>query len=222
MTEGIYQRQSTLGIDRDQCVMVVGCGGIGSWLGYFLGLAGVRTLHLYDGDKIEEHNLNRLPFTPAHVGRFKSDALAELIKAARPEVEVVAHAHFDPEFDVEVLVGANWVVCSTDSLKSRRMVYKAAKGKGIKYLECGADGHVGSVTSAPAEWATDAENLPGYQSVPVFVGPCVVAAGIASYFVLLGGEPGATYRVEWEDEGLGVRIQTFKEVHDGEAEEVEG
>lgn len=235
----LYQRHEGLDIERDQTVIVVGCGGIGSWLGYFLALAGVRTLHLFDGDKIEEHNLSRLPFTPKDIGRFKSEALADLISRSRPGVEVQAHAHFDAEFDDSVLRQADWVVVSTDSHKSRVMVHKAVQAVNAKvdyfrhafalhttkYLECGADGHSGSVTGAPAEWVTAAEDNPGYASVPVFVAPCTWAASVAAYFVLLSSSIQSTYRIDWSRGN--VRITQFDEgeVASGtqiEGEEVEG
>jgi hypothetical protein len=221
--EEIYRRQETLGINRDQTVLVVGCGGIGSWLGYFLALAGVRRLELFDGDKIEEHNLSRLPFTPRDIGRYKSECLAELITRARPEVEVTAHAHFDAEWHGQrngVMDGADWVVVTTDSHKSRKMVFEAVKvlnttylTNPTKYLECGADGHSGSVTGAPAEWVTEAEAEPGYQSVPVFVAPCTWAASVAAYYILLSGSDtllDSTYRVNWSDSN-GVAIHRFYE-----------
>jgi molybdopterin/thiamine biosynthesis adenylyltransferase len=232
----LYARHDGLGINQNQCVLVVGCGGIGSWLGYFLGLAGVQRLHLFDGDKIEEHNLSRLPFTPKDIGRYKSEALADLISRSRPDVEVTAHAHFDAEFEGDALTTADWVVCSTDSHKSRKMVYDAVVnlrhkndfGHGPEYLECGADGHSGSVTGAPAEWVTEAESQPGYQSVPVWVGPCVVVAGLASYYILHNTDIMVTHRVDWHednrgcDEGAYVKLDTFSEGEVADGTQVEG
>jgi ThiF family len=209
MTNQLYTRQESLGIDRDQSIMVVGCGGIGSWVGYFLGLAGVKELHLYDGDDISVHNLNRLPFTPGDIGTPKSLALANLIKAARPDSEVLAYGAFDPEWHAERLKECNRVVVSTDTLRSRRMVYNAIAGPSKdKYIELGADGHGLTVTGAPAEWSTKAEDEPGYQSVPVFVGPCTLAASIASYYILLRKPLTDTFRVDWDD-ARGLSINTY-------------
>ena len=205
----IYTRQESLGIITDQTVSVIGCGGIGSWVGYFLGLAGVERLNLFDGDKIETHNLNRLPFTPADLGKYKSEALAELIHRARPETKIDIFGHFDPEWHHDQIRASRRVVVSTDSLRSRKMVYdcvRSREGGGNfygKYLELGADGHGMTVTGAPAEWSTEAENEPGYQSVPVFVGPCTMAASIGAYHILLGLPMKDTIRIDWnQTEGL--------------------
>lgn len=206
----VYARQESLGINRDQSIMVVGCGGIGSWVGYFLGLAGVREMSLFDSDDISVHNLNRLPFTPEDIGRPKSVALAKLIQTARPDTRIRVYGNFDPEFHSGVLDAADRVVVSTDSLRSRKMVYKAMAGRSERYVELGADGHGLTVTGAPAEWATEAENEPGYQSVPVFVGPCVMAASIASYYILLNKPLTSTFRVDWTSND-GLRINQYQE-----------
>ena len=203
----VYIRQESLGIVRDQTVLVVGCGGIGSWMGYFLGLAGVERLHLFDGDTIEAHNLNRLPFTPADVGRYKSEALADLIAKARSDVNVNAYGNFDPRFHANVLAEADAVVVSTDSLKSRRMVHEAIGRQ--RYYELGADGHGLTVTGEPADWSTPAEEQEGYRSVPIHVGPCTLAASIASYYVLMARRIEETFRVDWDGQ---LRINVYQGV----------
>lgn len=180
----LYDRQESLGVNRNQRVMVVGCGGIGAWVAYFLGLAGVAHLELYDSDKIEEHNLNRLPFTPADIGESKSLALARLITKARPDVKVDAYGNFDPEWHRDNVDRAHCMVVSTDSLKSRRVCYEAAQSVSLPYIECGAEGNTCTLTGAPAEWQTELEEHAGYQSVPVFVGPCTLVASMAVYHVL--------------------------------------
>jgi hypothetical protein len=225
MSENIYLRQESLGIQRDQKIVVVGCGGIGAWCGYFLGLAGVRELALFDGDEISEHNLNRLPFTPEDIGKPKSLALAALIRKARPETAIRAYGHFDFEVPshCEAVSSANRVVCSTDSLRSRREVYKAVKGhpaghlrqpevdaiRAGRYIELGADGLGMSISGTPAEWASELEGQPGYTSVPQFVGPCAMAASMACYYILLDQPIRDTFRVDWKD---GLQVRQYQEV----------
>lgn len=209
INESIYTRQESLGIIRNQAVSVIGCGGIGAWVGYYLGLAGVRDLRLFDGDDITDHNLNRLPFTPADIGKSKSVALAALIGAARPEAELSAYGNFDPTWHRSHLSESSAVVVSTDSLKSRKMVYEAARVAGTsRYYELGADGFGATVTGEPAEWSTEAENEPGYQSVPVFVGPCTLAASIAAYYILQGKPIKDTFRIDWDDDA-GLRVNHY-------------
>lgn len=187
----IYLRQESLGINTDQHVAVIGVGGIGSWIAMFLGLAGVKKIDLYDSDTLEAHNLNRFPLGPEHLGKHKSMAMADHILGLRKDVEVTPRMDFDPEIHRDKLTGYSWVIVSTDSLKSRRMIwdtveeFRKQNGFSPRYIECGAEGHQGSVSFKPAEFATEDEENPGYRSVPVFVGPCVMAAATAVYHILL-------------------------------------
>lgn len=210
-----FERQETLGVNRDQTVLVVGCGGIGSWAAYFLGLGGVKKIHLFDSDTVSETNLNRLPLGRSALGKNKAEAVADLINGLGNGCEAVAHSNIVSVDIIDLIFpwfGAacpDWMVVSTDSLKSRREALAVAKNWGIDYIECGAEGHTATVTGIPGDWETPDEQNPGYASVPVFVVPCTLAASIASYYVLLNKEPNQTYRASWNDAGL--KIQTFKE-----------
>jgi hypothetical protein len=70
----------------------------------------------------------------------------------------------------------SWIVATTDSLASRKLVHHWAHYWGISYIEAAAEGEKGSFTAAPGEWETERETHEGYQHVPVWVGPCVMAA----------------------------------------------
>jgi len=76
-----------------------------------------------------------------------------------------------------------------------------AEGKWIGYIECGADGHHATVTFSPATFATSEEDNIGYSSVPIFVGPCTLAASIAAYYILLNspGDYNKTFQADWTD-----------------------
>src|ERR1700722_7233758 len=166
----LYERHDGLGIIQDQKVAIIGCGGIGSWISLYLGLAGVKDIDIYDSDTISENNLNRFPLGPDKVGMNKAEAMAIHIQSLRQGVNVVPRQNFDPEIHRGKLGQYNWVIVTTDSLKSRRMVYDEvvkqgkAGGNFIGYIECGADGHHATVTFSPATMATADEENPGYRS----------------------------------------------------------
>jgi molybdopterin/thiamine biosynthesis adenylyltransferase len=64
-------------------IVVVGCSGTGGPLISQLVRLGVGTIVLIDPDKVEEKNLNRIPFTTmsdAHQGRYKVDVIAKRVK----------------------------------------------------------------------------------------------------------------------------------------------
>src|SRR5512133_2781136 len=73
--------------------LVVGAGGIGSPLLYYLAAAGVGRIGIIDSDVIELSNLNRqiLHFTQ-DIGEVKAASAAFKISQLNPEVKTVMHA----------------------------------------------------------------------------------------------------------------------------------
>lgn len=64
---------------ENEMVMIGGAGGIGSWLTLFLARAGFKPI-VYDFDVIEEHNTGGQLFRQSDVGRFKVDALFQIVR----------------------------------------------------------------------------------------------------------------------------------------------
>ncbi len=63
-------------------VVILGCGGLGSWVAAGLACSGIGRLTLVDDDVVELSNLNRqLLFTEADIGRPKVDAAAASLRA---------------------------------------------------------------------------------------------------------------------------------------------
>lgn len=59
-------------------VVIGGAGGIGSWLAFFLTRIGF-TCYVYDDDKIEEHNLGGQLFRASDIGKYKVEALQNIV-----------------------------------------------------------------------------------------------------------------------------------------------
>lgn len=221
MEDHIYGRHEGLGIIQEQKVAIIGCGGIGSWIALYLGLAGVKEIDIYDSDEISTSNLNRFPLGPDKIGSNKAIAMAEHIQSLRPDSVIIPRQNFDPDIHSDRLSRYRWVVVTTDSLKSRKMIYdevikgREANGGYPGYVECGADGHHATVTFSPPEFMTSEEENPGYRSVPVWVGPCVMSAAMASYYILHGTvtDYERVHRVDWPDNNTteGLVINTISE-----------
>jgi len=194
----LYERQSSLGLSKPS-VMLIGAGGVGCWVALALTLGGVEDLTIYDGDTISIHNLNRFPLPESSVGELKSVALAKWLRLLRPKADNInARGMFDPSIGSANENRVEWLVCCTDSLKSRKMCYQWAKDGGIKYLEVGADGERWTLSPAPPEFSTELEDNPGYQTVPVHVGPCMMAGSVASYYILHNTVPSVSHLVDWD------------------------
>ena len=192
--DGLYERQESLGLARPY-VAIVGCGGVGVWAALAIALGGAERVELYDSDDISIHNLNRLPFSLDSLGQPKSVALAGWLSSLRPELDVQARANFEPK--LHNFANINWVVCCTDSLKSRKMVHAAAKLAQCNYLELGADGERWTLGYEPPQFSTELEQNAGYQTVPVHVGPCMMAGAAAAYYVLHNCVPSGDHVGQW-------------------------
>lgn len=71
-------------------VLIIGAGGLGSTVAYYLTAAGVGKICLVDSDQVEISNLQRqiLHFTP-DIGRRKVESAQEKLRALNPDVEII-------------------------------------------------------------------------------------------------------------------------------------
>lgn len=102
-------------------VDVVGCGATGSRIVLDLAKLGVATIHAWDHDQVEEHNVANQVFGLPDVGRPKVEALAEIVRASTG-TEIQAHAR---RVDGSELLG-DVVFLLTDTMASRREIWQGA------------------------------------------------------------------------------------------------
>lgn len=73
-------------------VLIVGAGGLGSPLAYYLAAAGVGTLGIADHDHVSESNLQRqILYSSSHVGLSKADTAQGVLSRFNPLIKVIAH-----------------------------------------------------------------------------------------------------------------------------------
>ena len=108
---------------REARVLVVGVGGLGSPIALYLAAAGVGTLGLADPDQVSVSNLNRqILYTTDDIGRDKTEAAAERLRALNPEVEVATHPAVRREGGADLVAGYDLVVEACDSLAAKMLV----------------------------------------------------------------------------------------------------
>lgn len=113
----------------DATIVVVGCGGTGSFLAESICrlLIGRRSrLYLVDMDRVEAHNVGRQAFDRADTGRFKAEVLAERL-ARRFEREVgYSVLPYGRELHAQVFNGGpsrlNLLVGCVDNAAARRAI----------------------------------------------------------------------------------------------------
>ncbi|KAL0118638.1 hypothetical protein PUN28_009365 [Cardiocondyla obscurior] len=76
---------------REFTIAVVGVGGVGSITAEMLTRCGIGKLILFDYDKVELANMNRLFFQPHQAGQSKVEAAANTLRYINPDVEIDIH-----------------------------------------------------------------------------------------------------------------------------------
>ncbi len=129
-------------------VLVVGAGGLGAHLLPLLAGAGVGFIRLYDGDKVEEHNLHRQTlFRESDVGKAKAQAAASHLNALNAEVTCDAISqHLTPDNASDALADIDLVVDAADRLAVTYLLSDACRDRQLPLVSASAikqQGYVG-------------------------------------------------------------------------------
>ena len=99
----------------DQPISVLGCGGIGSWVVFFLTRAGFK-VRVIDNDEIEYHNIGGQLFSPTQIGMKKVDAIKKNVNYFSQEY-VTATCEF---INYENFVPTDIVISCFDNMQARK------------------------------------------------------------------------------------------------------
>lgn len=96
-------------------VTIAGLGNIGSHTALALARMGLRKFELYDFDDVEAHNLSSQAYTTDDVGRSKTSAIADHMRALNPHADISIHyERYEGNECGDILVSA------VDNLEARR------------------------------------------------------------------------------------------------------
>lgn len=124
-------------------VVVVGIGGVGSWTVEALARSGVGKIRMVDLDEICLSNVNRqLHAMDGQIGRQKTAAMAERVRAINPDCEVEVIESFFTERTVETVLGGviDGVIDAIDSLRHKALLLTECKRRGLPIVTCGGAG----------------------------------------------------------------------------------
>ncbi len=124
----MYRRQETMNVRIPSRAYVLGTGGIGTWIATELALVGVPILHLFDEDKLEVHNLNRLLYGREAIGIPKTKACKRTIMSVRPDCRVVEHPFITRE---EEVLNMDGVIINSMDFPAKGMVQALSNRKEI-------------------------------------------------------------------------------------------
>ncbi len=184
----LYDRQSGVESQTDISAIVIGLGGLGSWIALDLALIGVGTLILVDFDKLEASNLNRTLFKYSQIGQLKTQAVKELILERRPDTVVLTINDF---FKSDYLdkYKVDFIFDATDNLSTRQMIHEyfqqhTTQSEHTPYCKSGYDGFFATLSMNDFEsgrWGDEGS----YTVVPSFFGTPQILSAMAVIEMLL-------------------------------------
>lgn len=193
--EEINQRQHNIvGDFSEKIALVVGLGGIGSWVAIDLALIGVGTLILFDNDTIESSNLNRTLFKLSQAGELKTKAVKQLISERRKNILVITNDELFTSEHLNKYSGVDYLFDCTDTTKLKDAIAESLAPatahtksqpqpnttkqtqSAMRYVKCGYDGFHGTICVndfTTGRWGQDSS----YTVTPSFFGtPQIISA----------------------------------------------
>lgn len=123
-------------------VVVVGIGGVGSWIAEALARTGFNNLYLIDMDDICITNTNRQVHTSSStVGHLKVEAMATRLRAINPDIQVEAVMDFLTKDNIsQYLTGMDFVIDAIDSVKVKAAMIAWCKSNKVPVIMTGGAG----------------------------------------------------------------------------------
>lgn len=117
-------------------VTVVGAGGLGSPVLFYLAAAGIGHLRVIDGDRVDRSNLQRqILHREQDVGLSKADSAKRALSALNPHIRVeVVQAFLDEDNARTFLTGSDVVVDATDNFPARYLISDTCAALGIPWV----------------------------------------------------------------------------------------
>ena len=114
-------------------VAIVGLGGLGSPAALYLASAGVGTLGLIDGDRVDLTNLQRqVLYDEEDLGASKAEVAARKLSRMNSDISIAAYSHrLDSSDALDVLKGFDIVLDGSDNFPTRYLVNDASVLLGI-------------------------------------------------------------------------------------------
>lgn len=108
-------------------VIIIGAGGLGCPVGYYLVAAGVGTIALIDNDSVELSNLQRqIAHSVKTIGVNKADSAKQTFEALNPDVNVIAvKERLTSKNILDLIKDYDIVVDGTDNFPTRYLINDA-------------------------------------------------------------------------------------------------
>lgn len=124
---------------RESRVLVIGVGGLGSPAALYLAAAGIGTIGIADGDRVELSNLQRqVIHDSASVGQSKTASAAKRLQAINPACHVEQIPVMLDQTNLPSLVQRyDFVLDATDTLAAKFMINDICVSQGVPFSHGG-------------------------------------------------------------------------------------
>lgn len=112
---------------KEKIMIVVGLGGVGSWLSFILSRFSPKALNLYDNDIVEEHNLGGQLFGTNMCGIKKADAVSQFIYHMNIGLNNTYIANYNVFLaHIPIILNSfpDYTFISIDNMEGRRLLYE--------------------------------------------------------------------------------------------------
>ncbi|CAK9292071.1 unnamed protein product [Gordionus sp. m RMFG-2023] len=124
-------------------VAIVGVGGVGSVAAEMLTRCGIGKLLLFDYDKVELANMNRLFYNPSQAGMSKVHAAKETLRHINPDVTIeiydmnITTMENYERFKGLIEIGVDLVLSCVDNFEARMTINSACNELDLEWMESG-------------------------------------------------------------------------------------
>jgi adenylyltransferase/sulfurtransferase len=124
---------------RQGSVLIVGAGGLGSPVAFYLAAAGVGHLGIIDGDVVDTTNLQRqILHRTADVGREKAISAKDKLAALNPNITIDTYTEFlTADNAPTILPKYDFIIDATDSFKAKFMINDLCVAEGKPFSHGG-------------------------------------------------------------------------------------
>lgn len=125
-------------------VVLIGLGGVGSYILEALARAGIGHLVVADFEKIELSNINRQLFAlHSTLGHKKTDCAYNRVRDINPDIDIKCYDIFVNKDNISDIIkdDTDYIIDAIDSVQSKIDIIKYAKQKGIEIISCMGTGN---------------------------------------------------------------------------------
>jgi tRNA A37 threonylcarbamoyladenosine dehydratase len=138
----LYGKQALENFKKSH-IIVIGIGGVGSWVVEALARNAIGKITLIDMDVVAESNINRqLPALTSNIGRNKTDVMAERVREINEDCEVRIIEDFLTKENIQDLIvkDANYIIDCIDNSRVKAALISWCKRQKVKIITIGGAG----------------------------------------------------------------------------------